>query len=315
MSRRSPLPPSLVGAPFTTSTAQMLGLSRSRLRAADISAPFRGVRMPVELAGDRDARIAALALRLPDGAAFSHSTAALVLGIPLPASSQASPALHVSVIEPARSVRIRGVIGHQLKPMPEASVVVAGTPLLAPEVVWTQLAAGLSVADLVAAGDALLTAGLTIDRLEAAVDRRPGLRGITTARAALALVRVGSRSRPETHGRLLFRAAGLPEPEINGVIRDRHGAVIALGDLVWRAYRQVWEYEGDHHRTDRRQFRHDVIRRERVEDEGWRLMRSTAPDLASRAGETVLRMGSRLGIAVPPARVTECVRLAHTFGR
>jgi len=38
------------------------------------------------------------------------------------------------------------------------------------------------------------------------------------------------------------------------------------------------EYEGDHHRTDRRQFRRDIRRFEALADMGWLTIRVTAED-------------------------------------
>ena len=79
--------------------------------------------------------------------------------------------------------------------------------------------------------------------------------------------------------RLMLVSAGLPEPEINFWIHDRRGRFIAECDLVYVKERIVIEYEGDHHRTQKAQWRTDIRRREELEDDGWRVVRVTADDL------------------------------------
>ena len=54
---------------------------------------------------------------------------------------------------------------------------------------------------------------------------------------------------------------------------------IARGDFVWREAKVVVEYEGDHHRTHRRQWQHDIARTRLLEALGWRVVRITASDL------------------------------------
>src|SRR5665648_295 len=83
MPRRTPLPPELERRPFTVAQAHELGLREGRLRNADLSRPAYGVRRlgPTEgLAQLAEATV----LVLPPGSAFSHLTAARMLGLPVP---------------------------------------------------------------------------------------------------------------------------------------------------------------------------------------------------------------------------------------
>jgi very-short-patch-repair endonuclease len=73
--------------------------------------------------------------------------------------------------------------------------------------------------------------------------------------------------------RLLLVRAGLPEPEVNGEIRDARGVFVAFGDLLFRAYRVLVEYDGGGHRTDERQFHRDVARLDDVMELGIRVIR------------------------------------------
>jgi very-short-patch-repair endonuclease len=87
------------------------------------------------------------------------------------------------------------------------------------------------------------------------------------------------RSPRETRLRLLVLDSGLPEPEINYWIYDDRGRFLTESDLVYPREKVVLEYEGDHHRTDVKQWRKDIARRESLEDAGWRVIRVSADDL------------------------------------
>lgn len=54
----------------------------------------------------------------------------------------------------------------------------------------------------------------------------------------------------------------------------------------------VLEYEGDHHRTDRRQWRDDVYRHELLHDLGWVVLLFHADDVLRRPELTVERVRS-----------------------
>ena len=79
----------------------------------------------------------------------------------------------------------------------------------------------------------------------------------------------------ETRLRLALLLAGLPEPETNPVVLAR-GRPVGRVDLLVRACRTVVEYEGDQHRTDRRQWNRDVWRQEQLVGDGYHLVRVTA---------------------------------------
>ena len=66
---------------------------------------------------------------------------------------------------------------------------------------------------------------------------------------------------------------GLPEPEVNGRILDDDGRFVAFGDLVYRRWRVILEYDGEQHRTDERQFARDVERLDDLARLGWRVVR------------------------------------------
>lgn len=305
MTPRSPLPAAFRTGPFLVRAAIEGGVSRGRLRGSDLARPFRGIRTADEAPSDLKGRCVALQFGLPTHAVFSHSTAALIMGMPLPLSVETRADLHVSVLDPRRPPVIRGVIGHQIAQLGAGPGTWMGLRVTSPVHTWCLLAEQLTVPDLVAVADFLITGThplATIDQLTAGVAASGGRRGVVKLAAALPLVRSGPLSRPETHARLLYTAAGLPEPELNGKILDEWGRFVAMSDLVWREYRVANEYEGKHHQ-ETGQFRRDILRRERVEDIGWRLSRFTADDLRLRPAETVARMANRLRVTVSTARM------------
>jgi hypothetical protein len=84
MRKRSELPRNLKRDGFTVADAHAAGMSRKRTRAIDLETPFRGVRAVAGGEHDVRSRARAYAARMPPGQFFSHTTAALMLGIPLP---------------------------------------------------------------------------------------------------------------------------------------------------------------------------------------------------------------------------------------
>lgn len=318
----------------------------------DLARPFRGVRVAIadgpgetsggadgdtptgaperaNFAGEAHARgsdlanlCLALQVRLKQDTFFSHTTAALLMGVPLPLSVEQRAPIHVTVFDPGRAPNLLKVTTHQLRPVPLGRLIWKELRVTSPALTWCLLAEELSLPDLVAAGDYLLTgiprAGIvpfvTIEQLTDTVTSRRGRPGVRRLQQALALVRVGPLSRRESHARLLYRAAGLPEPEINWKVFNAAGDLVAILDLAWPSHRVGNEYEGRHHQ-DVGQFRADVLRRERVEDLKWRLVRLTVEDITVRVEETVIRMADRLGLTVSPTMLAAAVHMSRQFGR
>jgi very-short-patch-repair endonuclease len=48
--------------------------------------------------------------------------------------------------------------------------------------------------------------------------------------------------------------------------------------MGWEEIKLAVEYDGDHHRTDRRQFNNDIRRAEAIAESGWIDIRVTAED-------------------------------------
>ncbi|WP_210481393.1 endonuclease domain-containing protein [Naasia sp. SYSU D00948] len=293
-----PLPAPFDAAPFGVAEARRAGVPRRRLYRKDLARPFHGVRsVTADPEGVRELCMAYLP-RLRDGQFFSHTTSARLHGLPLPLRLADDRTVHVSVLAPGRAVRVAGARGHQLIDRPGMMRLVDGLPVASPVETWCQLATLLTVDELIEVGDAVVGHGVSdaegdYAAMHSAVsdDNRPC---IGRLRDAFAEVRRGVRSPAETRLRLLLVRAGLPHPEINRRITDEGGRFVAECDLVYPQARLVIEYEGDYHRTDARTFRSDIVRRERLEDAGWSVLRLTADDLTARRDETVRRVAARI---------------------
>ncbi len=79
--------------------------------------------------------------------------------------------------------------------------------------------------------------------------------------------------------RLMLVRSGLPQPLVNPAIRV--GARDLHPDLAYLQWGVVFEYEGDGHRTDPRQWRRDIWRREAFESAGYRVVRVHSEDVLS----------------------------------
>jgi hypothetical protein len=131
----------------------------------------------------------------------------------------------------------------------------------------------------VAAIDALTRAtDLKMADVELLAERFMGRRGIRRAHRALGLVDAGAESPRETWLRLVLIRAGFPSPKTQIPVYDEHGQLVAVLDMGWEELKLAAEYDGDHHRTDRRQFRKDITRHEVLRDLGWYAIRVTAED-------------------------------------
>ena len=142
----------------------------------------------------------------------------------------------------------------------------------------------------IAATDALAWATrLKLADVHSLIERYAGRRQIRRAREALKLVDPGSESPRETWLRLLLVRAGFPTPETQIVVRNEYGVVIAVVDMGWDQLKLGLEYEGDHHRTNRRQFNRDIHRYEELREMGWLIIRVTVEDVA---GSIIHRVGA-----------------------
>lgn len=298
----APLPMTLADA-FSCAEARAAGVSRGRLAAKDLHAPFHGVRIrAVQPAIEDDgqpylrdrqqrARVRSLAqayaTRMSPNTFFAGRTAAVLIGLPLAHGQE----LDVGVRAPHRAPRGRGIRGRKLAPRLITLVRLGDLVLTDPATTWASLGEECSLRDLIVLGDAIVRVPRDdrgtpqpFRRLGTKEDLQGALeagsrRGITKLRAALELIRVGSASPVETDYRLAARRSGLPEPELDVEIRDAGGRLLGVSEVVYRPYRVVVEVEGDHHRTSRRQWTRDIRKYADYAAAGWEVVRVTSEHL------------------------------------
>ncbi|GAY14113.1 hypothetical protein [Mycobacterium sp. shizuoka-1] len=157
--------------------------------------------------------------------------------------------------------------------------------------------------------DALMRAApFSAESVDLLIRRYGPVRGVRQLRELLPLVDAGAESPKESWLRLLLIDGGLPKPETQIPVVDG-GAPIAYLDMGYRDIRLAFEYDGDQHRTDRRQYVRDLRRLPAVERAGWEVIRVIAEDrqaeVLARAREAYVRRGG--------AEIDEMARFTRGF--
>ena len=287
---------------FAVSVRTLKALRRSP-RTVSAIAPFWGIRSAADPGEDQTLRALAFAPRLPDRAFYFGITAAAIHGLPLPTRLSEQPSIHAAVRAGDRRIQAAGVTPHHVRVRDDDITTVRGLPVTTSARTWCDLAtAGFTLAELVAAGDRAIwwrAPRSSRDQLGLAIAHYEGRRSAAIMRAALPLLTDRADSPAESALRVAIIAAGFAEPEVNAELR-MGGTVLHL-DLSWPDRLVAIEYEGDHHRTDRDQWRHDIRRFTQLQDAGWFVYRATADDLRD-PGRLLVWLSHRIQ-RVQPARV------------
>lgn len=297
----SPLPDPFHEGAFRVAEALRAGVTRGRLRGADLERPFRGVRVP--RVTDVVALATAYASVMAPHQCFGGITAARLWGLPIATAWTRDEPLVIARpnrTAPGSFAGTRHIAFDDHRLVQSETL---GLRVLGPLATALTLARELDHEALVQVIDALLTPsrwypGLALPReaeqpyatpeqLDAFIERCTGLAGVSALRAAAADARVGVDSRFETITRLLVVEAGLPEPAVHPLV------VIDADewhpDLAYPELRIAIEYEGDGHR-DERQWHVDIDRYARFEAAGWITVRVTRDHMARRGAHFVERV-------------------------
>ncbi|UIP57330.1 hypothetical protein DSM26151_01850 [Agromyces marinus] len=206
----------------------------------------------------------------------SGTTAAVLHGLPIPATLR--DRLELAVPAPARAVRRVGVKARSLRIDERELTNVGGVRVTTLSRTWCELARTLTLPQLVAAADVAVRL-VGVDRLERAATYHPDRRLHARLATALDLVDAASESPKESELRALIVLAGLPRPRVNVEVRDERGRFVARVDLLFEEFGEIIEYQGDHHRTDVRQWRRDRTREAELEALGFHVTEVTQADL------------------------------------
>jgi hypothetical protein len=269
--------------PFLRSSALAAGVAPSVLRRSSYRRLFRGVYVAESTQVTPGVRARAALLLVDPGGFASHASAARVYGVPLPVL----PDEHISVTDPALRRPRPGVRCHVCRE-PDTRVV-GGVRVSAPAQLFVELASMLSLVDLVVVGDELVRRGLTTtSELVDHCGRATGSGSL--ARRAADLVRERVDSPMETRLRLLLVLAGLPEPEVNLTLRDVDGVPLRRYDLIYRQARTIVEYDGRQHTERVENWEDDLLRREAIDNDQWRILVVTSRGIYVDPARTIERV-------------------------
>jgi len=231
-------------------------------------------------------------LVLPDDAAFTHLTAARVLGWQLP---QLPPREQVPVFTATTGdgprPRRPGLVCSRLV-RPANAAVVSGVPIDTPEEVILRAARDLGALDLTIMLDSARRLGhLSPQRVQAVLESsRPGVRMF---KLAWGLSDPRSESGPETVLRIFHRALDVPvEPQ--AVLTDGSGRIIGCADLRILGTNDLAEYDGDVHRNKEQQ-RVDLRRERGLNASPYRRYGYTLDDLLNHPLTAMHEIDRRLG--------------------
>ncbi|PJM78182.1 hypothetical protein CSQ86_02375 [Bifidobacterium felsineum] len=246
-------------------------------------------------------RCAEAARRLGKRLLFGMTTSLILQSIPLPSDCDLdSFELHTVSDSLEQRVRIRGlsIHPHIWKHTSVAEKVAINHYVFALDLfhVWAQLATHVSLDSLIVLGDSIISGiarqpALAKGRIGSAiyadlqrfVDDLAGFKGRLACRRALTLISPGSDSPKESEGRLALRSHGISQPVLNYEVPGiafRSTAAITL-DMAWPEYKVAVEYDGDHHRTDKVQWRRDQEKRDKLRGHQWIVFVATASSLVN----------------------------------
>ena len=194
--------------------------------------------------------------------------------------------------------RLDGVLVHTSAVEADEIQVIDGVAVTTPARTALDLACWYPTMVAVPALDALVRAtGFTFADVDVLLRRYRGRRGVRRARVSLDLVDAGAESPKESWLRLIVIRAGMPRPETQIRIYDEVTGQVAYLDMGWRDLKVSAEYDGEHHRTDPRQWSHDTKRRDLVQRQGWL---NTTVIAGNRAADVVRRVRATRARRLPP---------------
>lgn len=257
---------------LTTAAARALGITRGQLRGPRYVRLAHGLVVHLDDAIDEVERLRLLATALPAGTAYSHATAAALLGAPVDLPRRPHVALTPRRVLPQHA----GLVVHRRQMRGDDVVRHRGLLLTAGPQTFLDLAADLPPDELVAVGDALWRGGhLDRRRLAERLARADRVRGVVRARACAPLLSPLADSRPESIARYWLTVSDLPDPVPQIPVTDRRGRVVAHGDLGYPEWKVVLEYEGRQH-AEPGQFGRDIDRYSLMAAGGWLVLRFAA---------------------------------------
>ncbi|MGA8255990.1 MAG: hypothetical protein WB767_05375 [Nocardioides sp.] len=266
-----PIPDDLLGCAFTRAEAAHHGVTSRMLEGSRFTRVYPGVWRATNTLLTHRQLIAAAALALPDQAHLTGITRLQMLGLDY---GPRSPLRFV--VEGDLHLDLDGIFLHRTKRLAPHDI--HGITPVGAFLSYCSLARAI---DAIKVGDWLLYEGHAtrqeiLDLASSALWRA----GAAEAVWVLDHLHTDSRSLKESETRAVLEFSGLEAPEVNVVLPlASEGDVI--GDLFFRRWRTVVEYEGSHHQTERGQYRSDLDRYARLRAESISYVQVTHEKLAT----------------------------------
>jgi hypothetical protein len=131
------------------------------------------------------------------------------------------------------------------------------------------------------------------EELSAAVAEQKGRRGIVQVRGLLPFADGRAESPMESEARLVFIDGGLPLPDLQYEIVDRHGKLWRV-DFAWPDSKVVAEYESVEWHANPEGWKHDRMKTARLQECGWTTVPMVVDDVRRRPYELVSRIFGHL---------------------
>ncbi|HLQ16758.1 MAG TPA: DUF559 domain-containing protein [Candidatus Eisenbacteria bacterium] len=283
------VPASLKRGPFTSADARGVGVTRRQLRGASYRPLGSGLYCWEGLNESPELALAAVARRLPAGAAFSGRTALWLHGLDL----ELCTPVEVTIPDPIGSRRRAGASVSRAALPAEEIVLRRGVPTTSALRTVVDFGGRDPLTEGVVVADLFLHARLvTFGELRAYVAEHPKAKGIARVRRVVDLAEPKAESAMETRLRMLLLLAGLPRPEVQVPIRDDEGHFLGRPDLFYRPQRLAIEYDGGNHRD---RLVADNRRQNVLVGAGYRLLRFTATDVYGTPDSVALQIRSAIG--------------------
>jgi hypothetical protein len=254
---------------------------RRRVEDGRLARPFHDVYLDPLAAVERLARLRALFVRLPPGAALCRQTAAALHGFgefaPLPRG------VHVVLPRGTWRPAVRGLRTHEAV-LPFEPVLMSGIPCTTVARTAVDLARTSRRFDALPVLDGALRMGVTVDELLDEIARHARLRGIREVRELVPLADAGAQCRQESQMRLVAIDGGMPRPTTQFRVIDSFGIVRFYLDLAWEEFSLAAEYDG---RSHEERVRHDRDRHNWLSEKGWTMRYFTDVDLYRRPSHIV----------------------------
>lgn len=245
-----PIPPALRTGPFSRDQARQLGITSRMLQGTRFDRIHPDVWKLASYDMTEADWVAAARLALPADAHLTGISRIQQLGLDF------GPRRPLRfVVARDHHLAIDGVFLHRTKRLPPTDSVGVTVPAA-----FIAYCARARVIDAIKVGDWLLHHGhASADEIRSLALSCLWRDGADEAVWILDHLDVRSRSVKESEVRAVLSFAGLPTPLVNAAV-DVREEVEVIGDLVYREWRTVVEYEGSHHQEDRRQYNADLDR-------------------------------------------------------